>query len=765
VSDLERLGIGLSANLTQLRKNFADAGGLVDRWAKDIESRSASVKLKSPEAAGSLPDVGAQIGGGADVGSQIGAGLEASGAQIAAFLNRFSADFNKVGATVIELAKRIDGELKFPRAQAAFDVLRDTVKARLVDSSGEVTRFGQSLDRMLEKGKQLHGFADAFASMGSVVRNSISGIRPERISFANPVAGLKGLSAAAGQAATSFKGLGIQVAASLGAFGLVYKAVEFLKGGVSGAANLNETLSKTDAILGDASAGVKTFADQLATKFGLAKQETLDIASAIGGLGKGLGGLSGAGLEKFTTDFTKLAADLSSFANTGLAESGRALTIGLSGDQSDVLKRLGVVMKESTIEAYAFANGIAKTGQELTEQQKVMARAGVIMNALKDAQGDLEKTADSAANQFRKLTGNLENLATSLGGQLLPYLTVATQGLNEFFGEMASAPGDQFKGFLDGIVDGIARVVSATQSIAIGFQYAKAGIADAAGFIIEIMGKVHNAFWSLIPAGDTIRDALTGDLEAIGADIRRQAGLMGAETRKLEESLGDLGAKFRAKFAGVKPVAPGGAGAGGGAGLMLPTGEDSAAMKTGKAVDDLNLKLKEQLGTFGLTARAAEVYKLRLAGATEAQVAQATAMGKQLDLMELAKKKFEDMKDFAKGIGDAVKTPLEKAREQIEKIDEAARAGMLTAAQAIKGKLSALGEAGIGGPVRFAGAIEGKSTEGRSSILQAMMGRGDNSLRDAARSTAEGIQILIELQREQNRRDAGGPSPQPAFPF
>jgi hypothetical protein len=161
----------------------------------------------------------------------------------------------------------------------------------------------------------------------------------------------------------------------------------------------------------------------MASKFGLVKGETLDVASAIGGLGKGLGGLEGAGLAKFTTDLTKLAADLSSFKNISLAEAGKALQVGLSGEQSDQLKALGVVMTEDTLKSYAYANGIGKVGTELTEQQKVMARYKMLQAGLADASGDLEKTQSGAANQFRKLTGTITNLGTSIGTMLLPALT------------------------------------------------------------------------------------------------------------------------------------------------------------------------------------------------------------------------------------------------------------------------------------------------------------------------------------------------------
>jgi hypothetical protein len=738
---ITRLDFGTGIDTRGWKAGIEEGRRSIESLYREAEKRAERLTLGTPDfKAGSS-------GPASDAGQQIQDGLASAAGPISAFLNRFSTDFNRVGATVIELAKRIDGEMKFPKTQAGFDMLRDVVRTRMVDASGEVTRFGQILDSTLGQAKAVHKFADAFASMGSVVRTSIGGVRPERLSFAGPVKSLGGLSVAARQASSSFKSLGVQVAAALGAFGLIYKGVEFLKDGVKGAANLGETVSKTDAILGGASAGVKRFADEAASKFGLVRQETLDTAASLGGLGKGLGQLGGRELEDFTKKYTMLAADLQSFANTStLREAGQALAIGLSGEQSDTLKRLGVVLNEDTTKAYAFANGIAKYGEELSNQQKVMARAGLISRALADANGDLERTAGSAANQWRKFTGNLENLATSIGGQLLPYLTAGVTGLNEFAAGMGAADQGAFslKDTLDGIVDGIATVVGAAQSIGVGFKFAQAGITEFAGVVIQSIGSVNNAIAKLIPGGSLVRDAITGDLEAIGADMRRQADLMGADALKLEQKLGDLGAKVRAKFAGVKPGTSGATGSG-----AMAMGEDSAALKLGKSVEDLNKKLREQFNTFGMTSRAADVYKLALSGASKAELAEATSLARRLDAMDAAKEKFDDLKNFAEGLSESIRTPFEKFREEAAKIQDAFAAGLITKDQQSAGLSKAFGEMGKDsnqGSSFSASAVEVGSKEAFSAILKAASGTSSPQQRieQAAREQ-------IQLQKEANR--------------
>jgi TP901 family phage tail tape measure protein len=64
--------------------------------------------------------------------------------------------------------------------------------------------------------------------------------------------------------------------------------------------------------------------------------------------------------------------------------------------------------------------------------------------------------------------------------------------------------------------------------------------------------------------------------------------------------------------------------------------EKDAKLKEG--VGDLTARLKEQVATFGLSADAAEVYRLRLAGASDQELATAISLSQQLNGMEEAKR-------------------------------------------------------------------------------------------------------------------------------
>lgn len=80
------------------------------------------------------------------------------------------------------------------------------------------------------------------------------------------------------------------------------------------------------------------------------------------------------------------------------------------------------MVNDTTIKTYAYANGIAKQGAELTEAQKVQARYGAIMEATKNAQGDLGRTMDSPTNKIRIMKEQAEQIGIQFGQILIPIL-------------------------------------------------------------------------------------------------------------------------------------------------------------------------------------------------------------------------------------------------------------------------------------------------------------------------------------------------------
>jgi phage-related protein len=132
-------------------------------------------------------------------------------------------------------------------------------------------------------------------------------------------------------------------------------------------------------------------------------------------------GLTGQESLKMSEGLTQLSYDMASFYNLKPEEAFEKLKSGISGE-AEPLKALGILVNDTTIKTYAYANGIAKQGQELTEAQKVQARYGAIMEATKNAQGDLGRTMDSPTNKIRIMKEQAEQIGIQFGQILIPIL-------------------------------------------------------------------------------------------------------------------------------------------------------------------------------------------------------------------------------------------------------------------------------------------------------------------------------------------------------
>ena len=316
------------------------------------------------------------------------------------------------------------------------------------------------------------------------------------------------------------RAIGGEVIMAVGAVGIVFKVVEFLKDGVKGASDLNETVSRTKVVFGEAFGPVSKQADELSSKFGLAHVATLNMASGFGAMAQGAG-MSEEASASLAIQMTKMAADLASSVNIPFEEAGEKIRSALAGEDRP-LREFGANISEDAVKlqmmrsaATATGNAIAalasktrgagmnlpdvvhkagtvagdverarhasalkqaegmvraagereahavrlasiksaKAAQQsplipraataksvtgataaIGEQAKMAARAALVMRGLGYAQGDLERTSDSAANQFRRAGGGMTEFATRIGTILLPAVNLITTAFNNALG-------------------------------------------------------------------------------------------------------------------------------------------------------------------------------------------------------------------------------------------------------------------------------------------------------------------------------------------
>lgn len=262
------------------------------------------------------------------------------------------------------------------------------------------------------------------------------------------------------------KGIGGAIA---GAF-----AIDQVKKFVDAGAELQDAIGATSVIFGDASKSVIAWAGTTAESLGLSKTAALNAADTFATFGKGAG-LTGKDLASFAGGLVGLSGDLASFRGTSTEQAVQAIGAALRGE-SEPIRAYGVMLDDATLKARAMSMGLVKssvdqtklkgaqlaavgalkryndavkkhganssearlageklklaqdkiakatdgTTQPLTNQQKVLAAQAEIFAQTGDAQGDFERTSDSAANQQKILKAQMEDVSSTIGTALLP---------------------------------------------------------------------------------------------------------------------------------------------------------------------------------------------------------------------------------------------------------------------------------------------------------------------------------------------------------
>ena len=185
-----------------------------------------------------------------------------------------------------------------------------------------------------------------------------------------------------------------------------------------------------DTSLGKYADSVKSWSDNIADSLGLNATAMRKNVGVIYNMTTSMGLAEGNAL-KMSQGISLLTEDMASFYNLDSTEAFNKLRAGLTGE-TEPLKALGILVDENTIKQVAYQYGIASTGAELTQQQKVLARYVAILQQTGNAQGDLARTINSPSNQLRIFKNQVTQAGMSLGNVLLPMVSAVLPYLTAF---------------------------------------------------------------------------------------------------------------------------------------------------------------------------------------------------------------------------------------------------------------------------------------------------------------------------------------------
>ena len=202
------------------------------------------------------------------------------------------------------------------------------------------------------------------------------------------------------------------------------------------ASDLEEVQNVVDVSFGSMADQVEAFANTAVRSYGMSALTAKRMASTFMAMSNGMDIAQEAG-KNMSLQLTALAGDMASFYNVGQDIAQTALNSIFTGE-TESLKKFGIVLTETNLEAFALSQGIKKSYQAMSQAEKVALRYNYVLNATKNAQGDFARTSGSWANQIRLLKEQWTQFLGILGKGLIQILTPMVKALNQMLASLIS---------------------------------------------------------------------------------------------------------------------------------------------------------------------------------------------------------------------------------------------------------------------------------------------------------------------------------------
>lgn len=270
---------------------------------------------------------------------------------------------------------------------------------------------------------------------------------------------------------------------------------------VKASSRMEEVMNKFNVVFGDNSKAVKEWSDGFANDVGRSKRQIAEFMAGSQDLFVPLGFEPGAATE-MSKQITGLAVDLASFNNMADGDTLRDLHAALTGS-GEVMKKYGVIVSEAAVKQELLQQGMDP--KAATDQQKVMARLSIIMRGTTAAQGDALRSADSYANQLKRLTAVVENVSGVIGNAFRPVLASLFGRMSDLIseaGKWISRNQELVKmiGIITAVVGAAGAALLALGAAAAIASFAIGGLASILSFALSPVGLAVAAIAGLIAA-------------------------------------------------------------------------------------------------------------------------------------------------------------------------------------------------------------------------------------------------------------------------
>ena len=218
---------------------------------------------------------------------------------------------------------------------------------------------------------------------------------------------------------------------------------------ITSASNLQESVSKINAVFGNSANDIIAWSETTAKALGISQQAALEAAGTFGNLFQAFG-LAAPQAQEMSIRLVELAADMASFNNVPVDDAFTALRSGLSGE-TEPLKRFGVALNDAALKAKAMElNLISSTKGVLPQAIKTQAAYALILEQTSIQQGDVARTSDGVAFKMKSFGAQVEDVKAKIGTALIPIFSALMSFLNDkvipIFVEFAAVLGEDGAG-------------------------------------------------------------------------------------------------------------------------------------------------------------------------------------------------------------------------------------------------------------------------------------------------------------------------------
>lgn len=320
-------------------------------------------------------------------------------------------------------------------------------------------------------------------------------------------------------------------------------AARFLGRARDASSNLGESMNAVNVTFEDSAAGIHEIGQTSAQSMGLSTDAFNAAAVRFSAFAEAVAG-PGGDVSSTIQDITGRATDFASVMNLDVDQAMQVFQSGLAGE-SEPLRRYGIDVSAAAVETFAFANGIAEAGTQLSEAQKIQARYGLIMQQTEQMAGDFANTSDSLANSQRIFAAEMENAQAVIGNAMVPGLEALNGVLIPIVQAFTEAPQpiQAVVGSLVLLGGGILTVTSRIAPMIIAMQAAGITMTSlsvkAKGLAASLgpLGVVFAALTFAVVQGTQEFQAADVSADKLAEDLERLAGT-GRETGVVTELMG-----------------------------------------------------------------------------------------------------------------------------------------------------------------------------------------------------------------------------------